>query len=195
MAASSRCRTSDAVANGQYGADFLAAADFNRDGKLDLAVASGSGSLFRVLPGNGDGTFSGATSSAGFTTLAVGDFDNDGNTDVAGTISRECRRGNPVEPVGAVQVAEGGSLDSTAANSTDIDGNIVAYEWDLDGDGDFGETGAEATRGDETGMYPTFSAAGLDGPSTWTVHVRVTDAGGLSSEDTEVIQITNPPHR
>ena len=39
------------------------------------------------------------------------------------------------------------------------------YKWDLDGDGKFGETGLDATRGDETGKNPTFSAAGLSASS------------------------------
>ena len=61
----------------------VAAADFNRDGKLDLAVASGGVS---ILLGNGDGTFQPAVSyPAGnsVTSIAVGDFNNDGKPDVA----------------------------------------------------------------------------------------------------------------
>ena len=46
-------------------------------------------------------------------------------------------------------------------------------------------------RGDETGATPTFSAAGLDGPSSITVSLRVTDQGGLSSTDTATVNITN----
>lgn len=67
-------------------------ADFNKDGKLDLAVASampatgtGGGSV-SVLLGNGDGTFQTAVSySTGVPyELAVGDFNGDGNLDIAG---------------------------------------------------------------------------------------------------------------
>src|SRR3712207_7501064 len=42
---------------------------------------------------------------------------------------------------------------------------LPIYAWDLDGDGTFGETGVAAARGAETGPTPTFSAAGLAGPS------------------------------
>ena len=55
------------------------------------------------------------------------------------------------------------------------DPGALTFEWDLDGDGIFGETGAAAGRGDETTANPTFSAAGLDGPGTFTVSLRVSD--------------------
>jgi len=42
----------------------LAAADFNGDGKIDLAAASSSGSTIMVLSGNGDGTLGAAVSYA-----------------------------------------------------------------------------------------------------------------------------------
>jgi hypothetical protein len=40
-------------------------------------------------------------------------------------------------------------------------------------------------------MRPTFSAAGLDGPGTWTVGLRVTDDYGATAEDTATINILN----
>ena len=66
---------------------FPAVADFNKDGKLDLAVVNlGSGNVY-VLQGNGAGGFApfGAPVSAGVQTIAltVGDFNNDGNPDMA----------------------------------------------------------------------------------------------------------------
>ncbi len=62
------------------------AADFNRDGKLDLAVADGANNEILVLLGNGDGTFQ---SPAYYATgsnpsyLVTGDFNGDGNIDIA----------------------------------------------------------------------------------------------------------------
>ena len=68
------------------GPETLTAGDFNRDGKLDLAVATGSNTTMSVLLGNGDGTFQGpvnyATSSPG--APITRDFNGDGNLDLAG---------------------------------------------------------------------------------------------------------------
>src|SRR5207247_5690349 len=69
----------------------VAVADFNGDGKLDLAVAnSNTGSNVSILLGKGDGTFQAAMNfpmnvpvgSAPFS-VAVGDFNGDGKLDLA----------------------------------------------------------------------------------------------------------------
>ncbi len=68
---------------------FVAAADFNHDGYLDLAVANtalGSGGSVSILLGNGDGTFQSAVFLGGGNyprSIAVADFNNDGNLDLA----------------------------------------------------------------------------------------------------------------
>ena len=66
----------------------IVAADFNGDGKLDLAVANYYQGLVNVLTGNGNGTFSTtpATYSSGGTdprALVVADFNADGHPDLA----------------------------------------------------------------------------------------------------------------
>jgi len=65
----------------------IAAADFNGDGKLDLAVANYDGASVTILLGNGDGTFMPATASpitvgTNPIALAVGDFNSDGKIDL-----------------------------------------------------------------------------------------------------------------
>jgi hypothetical protein len=67
-------------------------------------------------------------------------------------------------------------------------------DWDLDGDGIFGETGAAASRGDETGATPSFDAASLDGPLDVIVTLRVTVSDvALVAEDTAVVHVLNLP--
>jgi hypothetical protein len=70
----------------------VAVGDFNKDGKMDLAVANGtdsSGNTVSVLLGNGDGTFQAhvdyqaGRGSFPVNSVAVGDFNRDGNLDVA----------------------------------------------------------------------------------------------------------------
>jgi hypothetical protein len=65
----------------------LVAADFNGDGKLDLAVPNFLSNTVSILLGNGDGTFSEATGSPIQTgnepvNMAVGDFNADGKVDL-----------------------------------------------------------------------------------------------------------------
>jgi hypothetical protein len=68
----------------------VAVADFNDDGKLDLAVAN-LGSV-AILLGNGDGTFQAAVdygTAGGTSSVAVGDFNGDGKPDLVVTNSAD----------------------------------------------------------------------------------------------------------
>ncbi len=85
---------------------------------------------------------------------------------------------------GLYTVDEGGTVVLDASGSSDPDEPAagLTYEWAFDGDSVFD---------DATGINPTFSAAGLDGPTSVTVEVRVTDGGGLSDTDTATVDVDN----
>jgi hypothetical protein len=87
---------------------------------------------------------------------------------------------------GTYTVTEGGSIILNASASSDPGqpANTLTYQWDFENDGQYD---------DATGINPTFSAAGLDGPATITVGLRVTDGFGMTSIDTATIKVTAVP--
>ncbi|MCU1219881.1 MAG: hypothetical protein JWN42_1078 [Candidatus Angelobacter sp.] len=90
----------------------LAAVDWNKDGKMDLAVVnSGADAAHSVsiLIGNGDGTFQPHHDIAGApsaNSIAVGDFNHDGNPDIATSSN---------SPVNAVYVSLGNGTGGVLA--------------------------------------------------------------------------------
>jgi predicted extracellular nuclease len=83
---------------------------------------------------------------------------------------------------GPYSVVEGGTV-TLSATGTDPDGDTLTYAWDLDGDGAF----------EKSGQSVTFSASGLDGPSSRTVKVRATDPGGLAGVASATVNVLNGP--
>jgi sRNA-binding protein len=81
---------------------------------------------------------------------------------------------------GPYTVNEGSAVMLTASGS-DPEGEVLAYEWDLDNNGSF----------ETPGQSVTFLATGLDGPSSQTVSVRVTDSGNLSATDQTTVDVLN----
>src|SRR5262249_26066125 len=68
------------------GPNHIAVADYNRDGKLDLAVANAFGTSVSLLLGNGDGSFQSPVDLRVADApwhIAIADFDGDGNLDLA----------------------------------------------------------------------------------------------------------------
>ncbi|HEV3085547.1 MAG TPA: DUF4214 domain-containing protein [Gemmataceae bacterium] len=91
---------------------------------------------------------------------------------------------------GTYTVVEGGKvqLDGSGSTETGQPGATLAYAWDLNGNGMYGETGT--THGDETTATPTFIATGLDAPLAYKVRLQVTDQKGLTNYATATILIT-----
>jgi PKD domain len=75
---------------------------------------------------------------------------------------------------------EEGSSVTVSATGSDPNGDPLTYEWDLDNSGTF----------ETAGQMATFSAASLDGPSSHTVTVRVSD-GDSATTDEATVTVTN----
>ena len=85
-----------------------------------------------------------------------------------------------VDAGGPYSVNEGGSVTLTATGS-DPNGDALTYAWDLDSNGSF----------EAPGRSVSFSAASLDGPSSYTVNVQAADPGGLSAKSTGTVNVVN----
>lgn len=109
----------------------LAAGDMNNDGILDLVVGLQFDQSINVLAGNGDGTFSLATSQSSdgnVWMLVLGDVDADGNEDVAVVNSSSHR--------GAILKGNGDGTLSAPVRYTTDPFPLATDLGDLDGDGD-----------------------------------------------------------
>ncbi len=86
-----------------------------------------------------------------------------------------------------ITLEEGASTVLNASGSSDPGGNgdPLTYEWDFNYNGIQFDV-------DATGLAPTFSAAGLDGPISVTIALRAKDNdGGKSPVDTAVVTVLN----
>jgi predicted extracellular nuclease len=81
---------------------------------------------------------------------------------------------------GPYSVNEGSSVTLNAIGS-DPNGDNLTYAWDLDNNGSF----------ETSGQSVSFSAALLDGPSSYTVKVKVTDPLGLSAVSSATVNVLN----
>lgn len=89
---------------------------------------------------------------------------------------------------GPYTISEGDALQLDASASSDPDGDVLSYSWDVNGDGQFG---------DATGIQPTLTWSQLqalgvnDGPNSVAVRVRVNDGRNGIDEDSATITVNN----
>ncbi|GHO48554.1 FG-GAP repeat domain-containing protein [Ktedonospora formicarum] len=127
------------VGQGPYA---LAVGDFNNDGNLDIVTANYDDNTVTVLLGNGDGTFAAAPGSppsvgTNPTSVAVGDFNNDGNLDIVTVNYGDYSNGAD----GTITVLLGnGDGTFTAAPGSPISFNFAGLPWGI-GVGDFNNDG------------------------------------------------------
>jgi len=97
---------------------------------------------------------------------------------------------------GPYTLNEGDNVTITLNGSAAIDPGQspgpFTYAWDLDGDGIYGESGAAAANGNETGQHPVLHL-NADGPATLPIALRVTDAHHHARFAFGTINIVNVP--
>ncbi len=153
-------------------------------------------SYTKLSSGAGTGTFADSTlyfmSRGGASLFGSGDLDELAVYDAplsSTTIADhyEAGAGPPANqaPTGAfdatpARALTGQEVDFDASDSTDSDGEVVKYEWDLDGNGSF-ET--------DTGTSPLASRT-YTGPGSVPVKLRVTDDGDETDEVSHSLRVT-----
>ncbi len=109
----------------------VSAADFNRDGKLDVVVANFNAGELTVLLGNGSGAFPqtrnlSSVANPGY--LAIDDFNQDGVKDIAVTSL------DADQQVAVLFGAEAGNFEGTANYNLNLKpGAVVSRDFNLDG--------------------------------------------------------------
>ena len=164
-------------------------ADFeSADSALTFSVTANSNtSLFSAVSvdnATGTLTLDYQATAFGVANITVRATDPSGAT-VDASFQVAINRRPTANPGGPYNVNEQGWAALNGTLSSDSDGTISLYQWDFNYDGvTFNPT--------VTGSSPTFSASGIDGTSTRTLALQVTDnGGGVSAITTTTITIAN----
>lgn len=116
----------------------------------------------------------------------------DGDLEIANFV--EVEHTIHVEAAGLYVVDEGSAVQLTARGfRSDTTSRPVSWVWDLDNDGIFGETGTDASNGDEVGRRVWFEANvdGGAGGREFPVSAQATDANGATTRDTARVVVRN----
>jgi hypothetical protein len=176
--------TLNALPNTTYTLDFYASAasDPSSFGQGQRYLGSGQA----TTDASGNVTFDSATFASALGASNPGEVITATATDPAGNTSEFS---SFLTAGGPYTLLEGASLTLRASYFAIPGGNPVNYAWDVNGDGTFG---------DATGSSPTLSwgqlvALGIaDGPATFHVRVRVTDAHGNTATSVPIpLQLNN----
>jgi hypothetical protein len=138
----------------------IAAADFNGDGKLDLAIldSNNSSASLSILLGNGDGTFKPKTDYPGGVSplaIALGDYNGDGRLDIAVTDTLCIDSGCPAS--GAVNVFLGngdGTFQSSLVFATQAQPAAIVS-------GEFVQSGSPVGRSGLVAANPSASTVSI----------------------------------
>jgi hypothetical protein len=188
--------TLNSLANTTFTLDFYASAAADSSGFGEGQRHLGSATVTTDTSGNAvfDVVLASA-SSIGEVITATATEEPSGNTsEFSAAVAVVIVNAPPTADAGGPYAVTEGSdlvLDASGSSDPNQDSATLTYDWDLDGDGVFGETGAAAARGNETGIHPTFVATDLNGPMQAEVVLRVTDELGSSDTATSMIDVLN----
>ncbi len=186
----------------RFGGDIphsFAIGDIDRDGRLDMVAATGVYLPFLGAPGPDlvlgprppNGVLDATVSFRGTNDAALADLDGDGRLDLVvvadGSISVALGNWRPEADAGGDQVVEqtspvGADVVLDGTNSSDVDGDVLSYMWDLDDDGKFDDS-------TDSIMVRSFPA----GESRVDLLVRDTLQYSYLSRAVITVQDTTPP--
>ncbi|MCP4386651.1 MAG: hypothetical protein GY802_00015, partial [Gammaproteobacteria bacterium] len=142
-----------------------------------------------VTDGSGNATISSeisATVSAGeYVTATV--TDASGNTSEFSVAQAAVANGPPTaDSGGPYTISEGGTLTLDASASSDADGSITAWDWDIGDNGSFEKSG-------ETISYnwADLNSAGVNDDGSFDVALRVTDNNGATDTQVFTLNVDN----